>query len=202
MKKLVTAIAAAAMMFALPGVAMAAESSQFNSPAGTTVTDTTSGVALAVSGDIIGDGFIHVEVTDKVASNVPEGVTPIASFEVTKDDGVEINGQLSFVFSVGTQYAGATATIYIEHGPDGNGATETQTATVAADGTITIAVDKLSVFSVVIDESTIPAGGTTTDTSATSPQTNATVAPVAMVTTVAVLGAGAAAVALRKKVNE
>ncbi|OUO65101.1 hypothetical protein [Collinsella sp. An268] len=199
MKKLVTAIAAAAMMFALPGVAMAAESSQFNSPAGTTVTDTTSGVALAVSGDIIGDGFIHVEVTDKVASNVPEGVTPIASFEVTKDDGVEINGQLSFVFSVGTQYAGATATIYIQH--DG-GATETQTATVAADGTITIAVDKLSVFSVVIDESTIPAGGATTDTSATSPQTNATVAPVAMVTTVAVLGAGAAAVALRKKVNE
>ena len=199
MKKLVTAIAAAAMMFALPGVAMAAESSQFKSPAGTTVTDTTSGVALSVSGDITGDGFIHVEVTDKVASNVPEGVTPIASFEVTKDDGVEIDGQLSFVFSVGTQYAGATATIYIQHE---SGATETQTATVAADGTITIAVDELSVFSVVIDESTIPAGGTTTDTSATSPQTNATVAPVAMVTAVAVLGAGAAAVALRKKVNE
>ncbi|HIU04835.1 MAG TPA: hypothetical protein IAD14_05165 [Candidatus Coprousia avicola] len=199
MKKLVTAIAAAAMIFALPGVAMAAD---FQSPAGTSVTDEASGVALHVSGNISGTGFVHVNVTDKIASNVPEGVDPIASFEVTKDDGVEIDGQLSFVFSVGTQYAGATATIYIEHGTDGNGATETQTATVAADGTITIAVDELSVFSVVIDESTIPAGGATTDTSATSPQTNATVAPVAMVTTVAVLGAGAAAVALRKKVNE
>lgn len=199
MKKLVTAIAAAAMMFALPGVAMAA---QFNSPSGTTVTDQASGVALHVSGPVSGDGFIIVEPTEAKAANVPEGVTPIASFEVTKEGAIEINGQLSFVFSVGTQYAGATATIYIEHGSDGNGATETQTATVAADGTITIAVDELSVFSVVIDESTIPAGGTTTDTSATSPQTNATVAPVAMVTTVAVLGAGAAAVALRKKVNE
>lgn len=195
MKKLVTAIAAAAMMFALPGVAMAAT---FNSPTGTMVTDTASGVALSVSGPISG-GNVYVEVADRHASNVPEGVTPVASFEVTADNTVVIEGQLSFVFSVGTQYAGATATIYIEH--DG-GATETQTATVAADGTITIAVDELSVFSVVIDESTIPAGGATTDTSATSPQTNATVAPVAMVTTVAVLGAGAAAVALRKKVNE
>lgn len=196
MKKLVTAIAAAAMMFALPGVAMAAT---FNSPSGTTVIDQASGVALHVSGPVSGDGYIKVEPTEVKADNVPEGVTPIASFEVTKEGAIEINGQLSFVFSVGTQYAGATATIYIEH--DG-GATETQTATVAADGTITIAVDKLSVFSVVIDESTIPAGGATTDTSATSPQTNATVAPVAMVTTVAVFGAGAAAVALRKKVNE
>lgn len=196
MKKLVTAIAAAAMMFALPGVAMAAT---FNSPTGTTVIDQASGVALHVSGPVSGDGYIKVEPTTKIADNVPEGVTPIASFEVTKEGLIEINGQLSFVFSVGTQYAGATATIYIQHE---SGATETQTATVAADGTITIAVDELSVYSVVIDESTIPAGGTTTDTSATSPQTNATVAPVAMVTTVAVLGAGAAAVALRKKVNE
>ncbi|MBM6907139.1 hypothetical protein [Collinsella intestinalis] len=196
MKKLVTAIAAAAMMFALPGVAMAAT---FNSPTGTTVIDQASGVALHVSGPVSGDGHIKVEPTTKIADNVPEGVTPIASFEVTKEGLIEINGQLSFVFSVGTQYAGATATIYIQHE---SGATETQTATVAADGTITIAVDELSVYSVVIDESTIPAGGTTTDTSATSPQTNATVAPVAMVTTVAVLGAGAAAVALRKKVNE
>lgn len=196
MKKLVTAIAAAAMIFALPGVAMAAT---FNSPTGTTVIDSASGVALHVSGPVSGDGSIVVEPTEAKAVNVPEGVTPIASFEVTKKGAIDINGQLSFVFTVGTQYAGATATIYIQHE---SGATETQTATVAADGTITIAVDELSVYSVVIDESTIPAGGATTDTSATSPQTNATVAPVAMVTTVAVLGAGAAAVALRKKVNE
>lgn len=195
MKKLVTAIAAAAMIFALPGVAMAVP---FNSPTGTTVTDSASGVALSVSGPI-SNGNVYVEVSDQKAVNVPEGVTPIASFKVTADDTVVIDGQLSFVFSVGTQYAGATATIYIQHDSGDN---ETQTATVAADGTITIAVDEFSIYSVVIDESTIPAGGATTDTSATSPQTNATVAPVAMVTTVAVLGAGAAAVALRKKVNE
>lgn len=195
MRKIVTAIAAAAMMFALPGVAMAA---QFNSPAGTTVTGS-NGVALSVSGNISGDGFVHVVPTDQKAKNVPEGVTPLASFQVTKDDAVVIDGQLSFVFSVGQRYAGATVTVYIEHG---DGDTEIQTATVAADGTVTIAVDELSIYSIVVDESTIPAKGSATDTSAISPQTNATVAPVAGVTLVAVLGAGAAAVALRKKVNE
>lgn len=194
MRKIVTAIAAAAMMFALPGIAMAAP---FNSPTGTTAT-ASNGVALTVSGDYSG-GLITVTATDQKAKNVPEGVTPLASFEVSSADAITINGQLSFVFSVGQRYAGATVTVYIQHN---DGTLETKTATVAADGTLTIAVDKFSIYSIVVDESTIPAEGSATDTSATSPQTNATVAPVAGVTLVAVLGAGAATVALRKKVNE
>lgn len=194
MRKIVTAIAAAAMMFALPGIAMAAP---FNSPTGTTAT-ASNGVALTVSGDYSG-GLITVTATDEQAVNVPKGVTPLASFKVTRDEAVVLGGKLSFVFSVGQRYAGATVTIYIEHD---SGETETQTATVAADGTVTIAVDEFSIYSIVVDESTIPAKGSATDTSATSPQTNATVAPVAGVTLVAVLGAGAATVVLRKKVNE
>lgn len=196
MKKLVSAFAAFTMMLALPTVAMAA---QFNSPSGTTVTAPGTGVAISVSGDVSGDGFIHVDPSDAAASNVPEGVTPLASFEVVADDNVSFT-ELSLTFSVGSQYAGAKATIYIQHG---DGTTDVQEATVAADGTVTITVDRLSIFSIVVDESTIPAdGGVATDTSATAPATDVNSAAVAGVTVAAIAGAGVVAVALRKKVSE
>ena len=199
MKKLVSAFAAFTMMLALPTVAMAA---QFNSPSGTTVTAPGTGVAISVSGDVSsasGDGYISVEPHDVVASNVPEGVTPLASFEVVADDNVSFT-ELSLVFSVGSQYAGAKATVYIQHG---DGTTDVQEATVAADGTVTITVDRLSVFSIVIDESTIPAdGGVATDTSATAPATDVNSATVAGVTVAALAGAGVVAVTLCKKVSE
>lgn len=196
MKKLVSAFAAFTMMLALPTVAMAA---QFNSPSGTTVTAPGTGVAISVSGDVSGDGFIHVDPSDVAASNVPEGVTPLASFEVVADDNVSFT-ELSLTFSVGSKYAGAKATVYIQHG---DGTTDVQEATVAADGTVTITVDRLSVFSIVIDESTIPAdGGVATDTSATAPATDVNSAAVAGVTVAALAGAGVVAVTLRKKVSE
>lgn len=196
MKKLVSAFAAFTMMLALPTVAMAA---QFNSPSGTTVTAPGTGVAISVSGDVSGDGFIHVDPSDAAASNVPEGVTPLASFEVVADDNVSFT-ELSLTFSVGSQYAGAKATIYIQHG---DGTTDVQEATVAADGTVTITVDRLSIFSIVVDESTIPAdGGVAADTSATAPATDVNSAAVVGVTVASIAGAGVVAVALRKKVSE
>lgn len=196
MKKLVSAFAAFTMMLALPTVAMAA---QFNSPSGTTVTAPGTGVAISVSGDVSGDGFIHVDPSDAAASNVPEGVTPLASFEVVADDNVSFT-ELSLTFSVGSKYAGAKATVYIQHG---DGTTDVQEATVAADGTVTITVDRLSIFSIVVDESTIPAdGGVATDTSATAPATDVNSAAVAGVTVAAIAGAGVVAVTLRKKVSE
>ena len=194
MKKLVSAFAAFTMMLALPTVALAA---QFNSPSGTTVIAPGTGVAISVSGDVSsasGSGYISVEPENIVASNVPEGVTPLATFEVLEHGDVTFT-ELSLTFSVGSQYAGAKATVYIEHG---DGTTDVQEATVAADGTVTITVDRLSVFSIVVDESTIPADGG----AATAPATDVNSAPVAAVTLVAVAGAGAAAVALRKKVSE
>ena len=196
MKKLVSAFAAFTMMLALPTVAMAA---QFNSPSGTTVTAPGTGVAISVSGDVSGNGFIHVDPSDAAASNVPEGVTPLASFEVVADDNVSFT-ELSLTFSVGSKYAGAKATVYIQHG---DGTTDVQEATVAADGTVTITVDRLSIFSIVVDESTIPAdGGVATDTSATAPATDVNSAAVAGVTVAAIAGVGVVAVALRKKVSE
>lgn len=212
MKKIVGVFAAATMMFALPSVAMAA---QFNSPSGTTVTDQ-SGVSISVSGDVTsasGNGYIDVNAGSTPAANVPAGVTPLATFEVVAEGDVQFS-ELSLTFSVGSQYAGAQATVYVVHS---DGSQETIPATVAADGTVTVTVDRLSVFSIVVDESTIPSGnqggtttggttgttgGTTTDTSATSPYTGAFLAPVAGMTVAAFAAAGGVSVVLRKKVNE
>lgn len=200
MKKIVSMVAAAMMLMALPGVAVAA---QFSSPSGTTVTAPGTNVALSVSGDVSsasGNGYISVEPSSVVASNVPEGVTPLASFEVVAEGDAEFT-ELTLVFSVGTQYAGANATVYITHGDGSNDVMET---TVAADGTVAITVDRLSVFSIVVDESTVPADGegVATDTSATSPATGVVIAPVAAITAVAAAGAGAVAVTIRKKVTK
>lgn len=200
MKKIVSMVAAAMMVMALPGVAVAA---QFSSPSGTTVTAPGTNVALSVSGDVSsasGSGYISVEPSSVVASNVPEGVTPLASFEVVAEGDAEFT-ELTLVFSVGTQYAGANATVYITHGDGSNDVMET---TVAADGTVAITVDRLSVFSIVVDESTVPADGegVATDTSATSPATGVVIAPVAAITAAAAAGAGAVAVTIRKKVTK
>ena len=212
MKKIVGVFAAATMMFALPSVAMAA---QFNSPSGTTVTGQ-SGVSISVSGDVTsasGNGYIDVNAGSAPAANVPAGVTPLATFEVVAEGDVQFS-ELSLTFSVGSQYAGAQATVYVVHS---DGTQEAIPATVAADGTVTVTVDRLSVFSIVVDESTIPSGnqggtttggttgttgGTTTDTSATSPYTGAFLAPVAGMTVAAFAAAGGVSVVLRKKVNE
>lgn len=213
MKKIVGVFAAATMMFALPSVAMAA---QFNSPSGTTVTAPGTNVSISVSGDVTsesGNGYISVEPGTTPAANVPAGVTPLATFEVVAEGDVQFS-EIALTFSVGSQYAGAKATVYVVHS---DGSQEAIPATVAADGTVTVTVDRLSVFSIVVDESTIPSGnqggtaggtttgttgGTTTDTSATSPYTGAFLAPVAGMTAVAFAAAGGVSVVLRKKVNE
>ena len=91
-KKLAALLCAAVLAMSLPAMAFAA---QFNSPAGTTVAGS-NGVALTVKGDVSGNGFIHVEPSSVQASNVPAGVTPIASFEVTADDSISFT-ELTFV---------------------------------------------------------------------------------------------------------
>ena len=201
MKKFVTMLAAATLAFSVPCVALAA---QFNSPSGTTVISPSApngiDVSMTVSGDVTsasGSGYIEVLPADTgvQADNVPAGVTPDATFT-----------ELTLTFSVGSEYAGANATVYITHG---DGSSEVREVTVAANGTIEITVDRLSVFSVVVDEDSVPADGAGTtagtgstanpDASATSPQTGVFVAPIAAVTAVATMGAAASAVALRKK---
>ncbi|MBC2889928.1 hypothetical protein [Gordonibacter massiliensis (ex Traore et al. 2017)] len=185
MKKKIVAIAcAAAMMLALPTLAWAAPSPSNN---GTATGD--NGVTAVVKA---GSGAIEgVASTAEKASNVPAGTDVVASFKVTGDAT-----DVSLTFNVGAKYAGYAYTVYVEHN---DGTTEALTGTVAADGTISIHVDKLSVFSIAIG-----AAGTTANSNAgsTSPQTGVDLGTVAGATVVTAIAAGAVFVALRKKVTE
>ena len=185
MKKRIVAIAcAAALMLALPTLAWAAPSPSNN---GTATGD--NGVSAVVQA---GSGTIEsVASTSAKASNVPAGTDIVASFEV-KGDATNVD----LTFNVGAKYAGYAYTVYVQHT---DGTTETLTGTVAADGTIAIHVDKLSIFSIAIG-----AAGSTANanTGSTSPQTGVDLGTVAGATVVTAIAAGAVFVALRKKVTE
>ncbi|WP_143412156.1 hypothetical protein [Arabiibacter massiliensis] len=183
MKKRIVAIAcAAALMLAMPTLAWAAPS-----PSGNTVKDSNgvSATVKAESGTIEG-----IQVSPKAASNAQGNV--IASFEV-KGDATNV----TMTFNVGAKYAGYAYTVYIQHN---DGTTEAKSGTVAADGTITVNVDKLSIFSIAIGDKV--ADSSASNTGAKSPQTGVDFGMVAGATAVAAVAAGVVFVALRKKVTE
>ena len=204
MKKKVLALATAmAISMGLPTMAFAA---QYNSPSGTTATDS-NGISLTVSGGtVFGDGFIHVDPVSNAASNVPEGAKVLATFHVWGDEGVEFD-KLTLTFKVGSQYAGKTVTMYIQYD---DGTSEVKEAVVEPDGTITIEVTKACTLSLVVDEIIAPTegqGGVTVtgvkvDSSSKSPQTGAGMGVAAGVTVAMAAGAGAPAFALRKRLSE
>lgn len=186
MKKRIVAIAcAAALMLALPTLAWAAPSPSNNGTA-----TGSNGVTAVVKA---GSGTIEsVASTTTQASNVPAGTDIVASFEVTGDAT-----NVDLTFNVGTQYAGHAFTVYVQHT---DGTTETLTGTVAADGTVSIHVDKLSIFSIAIGDKV--ADTAAANTGAKSPQTGVDLGTVAGATVVTAIAAGAVFVALRKKVTE
>ena len=195
-KKFAGLFCAMVLAMGLPAMAFAAT---YNSPT-QTGTATSGNVSVVAKGGNVGNGaYITVEASAKAASTVPSGVTPIASFEVTESTAglVSEANPLTLTFNVGVENAGKTAKVYVQHS-DGT-AGETITTTVAANGTITITVTKLSIYSVVIEDGVTPANQPSVDTSATSPQTGVNMGLVAGGTVVALMGAGCVAFALRKK---
>lgn len=109
-------------------------------------------------------------------------------------------GPYTLTFNVGTEYNGATATVFIEHqGRDANLGTETKTATVS-NGYVTISTDGLSLVTIAVDSSTVT--GATTDASATSPQTGVDMTGIAVATAACAIAAVGVGVALRKKLAE
>lgn len=195
-KRIVSIVCAAMLMLALPTMAWAADS-----PAAINANGTSGSVTAAVTAEgNLNGGQLVVEGTQTQASNVPSGSNVVASFDVYTVGNVDINGKITLTFNVGSENAGRTATVYVQHN---DGATEVQTATVAADGSITVTVDRLSVFSIVLGDK---AAGTATSakasTSSKSPTTGVDMGVVAAGSAIAFVGAAACAVALRKKVTE
>ncbi len=143
------------------------------------------------------NGWIKITPSSDIASNVPasEYGKIVASF-VTSAEGVE--GPYRYSYSLGSDYAGATVTIYVQYA---DGTTGVKTAVADANGTITFTEDKLPYIHTLTAEPT-NGSAASRDTSARSPQTGVNTTAVAGVSAAAVVAAGAVAVTIRKKVNE
>lgn len=179
---------AAALALALPTLAWA-----LPSPGGKTVTDP-NGISINAKA---GSGNIDsVEVATAQAKNVVLSTTDkvLASFDV-KGDATNV----TLTFNVGTQYAGASVKIFVQHN---NGDTEELSGTVASDGTVVIKVDRLSIFTITVDTATVGGNANSMDKGSKSPQTGVDFGTVAGATIVTAIVAGGVAIALRKKVTE
>jgi hypothetical protein len=210
MKKIGALLCSAMLVAALPNLAFAANGA---SP---------ENHSIARDGEITatvdGGNNVTVEVTDSVASNfnANENYALVESFEINGDaaDGVSVT-----IF-VGTQYAGHSADVYIQHN---DGTFEQFASTVASDGTVSFDMTKFSTVTVAVSDQVAattdtPAGNTSTtgstgtngtnkttastDKSAASPKTGDATAGVAGVTAILAVSACGVAVAYRKKANE
>ena len=189
MKKLAAMVCAVALAMAMPVLAWAAPSPS--------APQQNVAVAEGVTATITFAGEAEVVATSKQASNVVLGANDkvMGSIEITSDQVSEDN-PLTLTFNVGSQYAGYTGKVFIQHN---DGTTEVRDVTVSADGTVSLTVTKLSVFTLVVDTAS---GAATSDSSAASPKTGVDSSALAggiAVLAVAAVGTG---VALRKKIAE
>ncbi|MBS5450911.1 MAG: hypothetical protein KHY83_01890 [Coriobacteriia bacterium] len=198
-RKLVASACAAVLALGVPAMAFAAPS-----PSNTGTLTGTNNVVInvggtTVSGEALPSDFFLIESVSKLAPNTPADANVLASFEVTTSYDLDELGRVVLTFNVGSQYAGGTAIVYVQHE---DGSEETLEAVVDSDGTITVTVDRLSVFTVTIDLTTVPEGTTpNVDKGATSPQTGVGVIAIAGATGAMAVAAGGVGAALRKKVR-
>lgn len=205
MKKVMSALFAAALVMGMPTLAFAA-----NSPSNAANDKTVEDVAVAVTvpGQTT-DDMLYIEPATTPAQNMPADATPLANIEVTDGtgwtDGKDVT--LSFDLTEKGKAEGDKVTVYIQHG---NGKTDVQYLKVGANGKVTITVMGLSIFSIVDGwpEGVTEADSTynnvvkaTTDNSDASPQTGVDMTWVAGIGVVAAVSACGVA-ALRRKVTE
>ena len=192
-KRFMAALSVLALVLALPVAAFAA-----NSPEKVSSQPVTSnGVTANASGVVAGsDAWLKVVGSGTAASNVPSGSNVVASFEVTQQN---TSGPYSFTFALGSQYAGAKVTAYIQHD---SGINEVKELTADANGNVSFTMDQLCTITLVAQPTSgaSAAAGTTVtaDKGAKSPATGVNTTAVAAVAAVAAAGAACAFVALRK----
>lgn len=131
------------------------------------------------------------------------GLVQLAAFRLKGDAR---NFELKF--NVDAKYAGMTAKLFFEHE---DGATDVKTAKVAADGTVSFGMDRLSDYVLAVDTNSSPIGvGAVTgddepvakkDDSAKSPQTGVDVAALQAMTGLAALAAAGCALYAISKVR-
>ena len=149
------------------------------------------------SGVVAGsDAWLKVVGSGIAASNVPSGSNVVASFEVTQQN---TSGPYNFTFALGSQYAGAKVTAYIQHD---SGRNEVKELTADANGNVSFTMSELCIISLVAQPtsgaSAAASATVTADKGAKSPATGVNTTAVAAVAAVAAAGAACAFVALRK----
>lgn len=192
-KRFMAALSVLALALAMPVAAFAA-----NSPANVKSGPVTSnGVTANASGVAAGsDAWLKVVGTGTAASNVLSGSNVVASFEVTQHN---TSSPYNFTFALGSQYAGAKVTAYIQHD---SGVREEKELTADANGNVSFTMNELCIISLVAQPTSgASAAASTTvtaDKGAKSPTTGVDTTGVAAVAVVAAAGAACAFVALRK----
>lgn len=192
-KRFMAALSVLALALALPVAAFAA-----NSPEKVSSQPVTSnGVTANASGVVTGsNAWLNVVGTGTAANNVPSGSNVVASFEVTHHN---TSGPYNFTFALGSQYAGAKVTAYIQHD---SGFRDVKELTADANGNVSFTMDQLCIISLVAQPTSgASAAASTTvtaDKGAKSPATGVNTTAVASVAAVAAAGAACAFVALRK----
>lgn len=197
MKKYAAILGALVMALALPVSAFAWVSPTGDVKAPTVTYEAPSGVEVKAAAACNGTGTLTITPEESVkASNaeVPEGFTEVASFKIESTGDVEPPYQFSY--NLGSEYANAEVTVYVDH--EGEAENEVVTKTASSDGTITFTTDALSIHTIVAKKAD---GVVNTDTGSTSPQTGLNTSAVAVGTVCVAVAAGAVYVA-RKKVSE
>ena len=192
-KRFMAALSVLALVLALPVAAFAANSPEKVSSQPVTSNGVTANATGVVAGS---DAWLKVVGTGTAAVNVPSGSNVVASFEVTQQN---TSGPYSFTFALGSQYAGAKVTAYIQHD---SGVREEKELVADANGNVSFTMNELCTISLVAQPTSgASAAASTTvtaDKGAKSPATGVNPTAVAAVAAVAAAGAACAFVALRK----
>ena len=192
-KRFMAALSVLALVLALPVAAFAANSPEKVSSQPVTSNGVTANATGVVAGS---DAWLKVVGSGTAASNVPSGSNVVASFEVTQ---LNTTGPYSFTFALGSQYAGAKVTAYIQHDSSRE---EVKELTADANGNVSFTMNELCIISLVAQPTSgASAAASTTvtaDKGAKSPATGVNTTAVAAVAAVAAAGAACAFVALRK----
>ena len=192
-KRFMAALSIFALVLALPVAAFAANSPEKVSSQPVTSNGVTANATGVVAGS---DAWLKVVGSGTAASNVPSGSNVVASFEVTQQN---TTGPYSFTFALGSQYAGAKVTAYIQHD---SGVREVKELTADANGNVSFTMNELCIISLVAQPTSgASAAASTTvtaDKGAKSPATGVNTTAVVAVAAVAAAGAACAFVALRK----
>lgn len=192
-KRFMAALSVLALALALPVAAFAANSPEKVSSQPVTSNGVTANATGVVTGS---DAWLNVVGTDTAANNVPSGSNVVASFAVTQ---YNTSGPYNFTFALGSQYAGAKVTVYIQHD---SGSPDVKELTADANGNVSFTMDKLCIISLVAQPTSgASAAASTTvtaDKGAKSPATGVNTTAVAAVAAFAAAGAACTFVALRK----